>query len=149
VLLNLLTNGIKYNKEQGEIFVTVTVPEPGETKGEGENLAQIEVRDTGRGISKEGQEHMFDKFYGVPDTAGDRSGTGLGVVIAIRIVEAHGGGMWLQSEQGVGTSFFFTLPKAEPPKKVDVDKDVSKDVNKADIGKADDAKPGDQPAASN
>src|SRR5215813_13876960 len=122
VLLNLLTNGIKYNKEQGEIFITVTTPGPGETKGEGENLAQIEVRDTGKGISKEGQEHMFEKFYRVADTAGYTSGTGLGLVIAKRIVEAHGGNMWMHSELGVGTSFYFTLPFADiVPKPADED----------------------------
>ena len=81
------------------------------------------------------QEHMFEKFYRVADTAGYTSGTGLGLVIAKRIVEAHGGAMWLESTQGVGTSFFFTLPIAEPPKKVDT-------------SKVDEEKPGDQPAAS-
>ncbi len=111
VLLNLLTNGIKYNKDKGEIHISVAPVEPKEE----EPLAKIDVRDTGRGISKEGQEHMFEKFYRVADTAGFTQGTGLGLVIAKRIVEAHGGDMWMQSELGVGTTFSFTVPIAELP----------------------------------
>lgn len=103
VLLNLLTNGIKYNKEQGEIFITVT-PE--------DDMARIEVRDTGRGISQENQKHMFEKFYRVADTAGYTQGTGLGLVIAKRIVEAHGGEMGMESKLSVGTAFHFTIPVA-------------------------------------
>jgi signal transduction histidine kinase len=106
VLLNLLTNGIKYNKEQGEIFLTATPP----TGQDG--MVRVEVRDTGRGISPENQKHMFEKFYRVADTAGYTQGTGLGLVIAKRIVEAHGGEMGMESELGVGTAFHFTVPAA-------------------------------------
>ncbi len=111
VLLNLLTNGIKYNKEQGEIHIAVTPPT---NPHDEESLARIEVRDTGHGISKENQKHMFEKFYRVADTAGYTQGTGLGLVIAKRIVEAHGGEMGLESEHGVGTTFHFTIPAAKP-----------------------------------
>ena len=113
VLLNLLTNAIKYNREQGEIHVAVIEPdENGASKDSRSKpkLARIEVRDTGRGMSKESQEHMFEKFYRAADTAGYTQGTGLGLVIAKRIVEAHGGEMGLTSELGVGTTFYFTLP---------------------------------------
>ncbi|MCC7448619.1 MAG: GAF domain-containing sensor histidine kinase [Anaerolineae bacterium] len=110
VLLNLLTNAIKYNKEQGEIHITVTPPANLYSE---EALARIEVRDTGHGISKENQKHMFEKFYRVADTAGYTQGTGLGLVIAKRIVEAHGGDMGLESELGVGTAFHFTIPVAK------------------------------------
>ncbi len=106
VLLNLLTNGIKYNKEQGAIFITVTPP-----NGQ-DGMVRVEVRDTGRGISPENQKHMFEKFYRVADTAGYTQGTGLGLVIAKRIVEAHGGEMGMESELGVGTAFHFTVPAA-------------------------------------
>ncbi len=112
VLLNLLTNAIKYNKEHGEIFVAVTPPADAESK---DYLARIEVRDTGRGISPENQAHMFEKFYRAADTAGYTQGTGLGLVIAKRIVEAHGGEMGLKSEMGVGTTFYFMLPAVKPP----------------------------------
>ncbi len=63
-------------------------------------------------MSKESQEHMFEKFYRAADTAGYTQGTGLGLVIAKRIVEAHGGEMGLTSELGVGTTFYFSLPIA-------------------------------------
>jgi signal transduction histidine kinase len=55
---------------------------------------------------------MFEKFYRVADTAGYTQGTGLGLVIAKRIVEAHGGEMGMESELGVGTAFHFTVPAA-------------------------------------
>ncbi len=105
VLLNLLTNAIKYNKEGGEIFVTAS-----NTEEQGQKFVQISVRDTGQGISPESQAHMFERFYRAADTEGYTQGTGLGLVIAKRIIEAHGGSMWLESEIGVGTTFYFTLP---------------------------------------
>jgi signal transduction histidine kinase len=116
VLLNLLTNGIKYNKEKGDILVAVIpVTENRAGKKLKEKMARVDVRDTGRGMSKESQEHMFEKFYRASDTAGYTQGTGLGLVIAKRIIEAHGGEMWLESEPGVGTTFSFTLPSADAP----------------------------------
>jgi signal transduction histidine kinase len=107
VLLNLLTNAIKYNVEHGAIYCTV------ETHSTGDNGLLITVRDTGYGISKEDQDHIFEKFFRVAGTAEETTGTGLGLAIAKRIVEAHGGDMGLKSELGVGTMFYFTLPRAE------------------------------------
>lgn len=111
VLLNLLTNAIKYNKEKGHIFVTVTIPPTDER----DLFARIEVRDTGLGISEENKKHMFEKFYRSSDHSGFTQGTGLGLVIAKRIVEAHGGEMSFDSKLEVGTTFAFTLPVAVPP----------------------------------
>jgi signal transduction histidine kinase len=108
VLLNLLTNAIKYNREQGEIHITVTPP----ADAAKDNLSRIALRDTGRGISKENLSHMFEKFVRFADSSGYTQGTGLGLVIAKRIVEAHGGDMGVESELGVGTTFHFTLPTA-------------------------------------
>jgi signal transduction histidine kinase len=105
VLLNLLTNAIKYNKEGGTIEVATQPVEEHD-----EPFVQLSVADTGYGISKENQRNMFQKFYRVADTAGYTSGTGLGLAIAKHIVEAHQGSIWLESEQGVGSTFFFTLP---------------------------------------
>jgi signal transduction histidine kinase len=105
VLLNLLTNAIKYNKPTGgEVRCSIRRLDGSE------GFCLIEVRDTGLGISKENQEKMFQKFFRVSDTADAVQGTGLGLVIAKRIVEAHGGEMWMESELGVGTAFSFTLP---------------------------------------
>jgi signal transduction histidine kinase len=105
VLLNLLTNAIKYNKEGGAIQIA---SQPAEEHDE--PYVRLSVADSGYGISKENQRNMFQKFYRVADTAGYTSGTGLGLAIAKHIVEAHEGNIWLESEPGVGSTFFFTLP---------------------------------------
>jgi signal transduction histidine kinase len=105
VLLNLLTNAIKYNRENGQIMVLTELAE-----GYDQPFVRIAVKDTGYGISKENQRHMFQKFFRVADTAGFTSGTGLGLAIAKHIVEAHGGHIGLDSEEGIGSTFFFTLP---------------------------------------
>lgn len=102
VILNLLTNAIKYNRENGTIFVEVF--------NEADDFICIEVRDTGSGISKEHQRNMFQKFYRVPSTENLTRGTGLGLAICKSIVESHGGRIWLESEESVGSSFFFTIP---------------------------------------
>lgn len=107
VLLNLLTNAIKYNREKGEIRVKAS-----EVTDAEHPFVQVAVADTGYGISKEHQKHMFEKFYRVSDTAGFTQGTGLGLAIAKQIIEAHGGQITLESEQGVGSNFAITLPLA-------------------------------------
>ncbi|MFW5691864.1 MAG: sensor histidine kinase [Chloroflexota bacterium] len=105
VLLNLLTNAIKYNRPQGTVQIrTETV-----MQDEGEML-RVAVADSGYGISKEGLKQMFQKFFRDRSTAGKTSGTGLGLVITKAIIEAHEGQIWVESEEGVGTTFFFTLP---------------------------------------
>jgi len=106
VMLNLLTNAIKYNRERGIIAVHLRVADE-----KGQEVVAVSVRDTGRGISKEDQAHIFERFYRVADTEGFTQGTGLGLIIAKRIVEAHGGNMWLESQPGVGTTFTFALPR--------------------------------------
>jgi signal transduction histidine kinase len=107
VLLNLLTNAIKYNRENGKISILTRQVGSGE-----QPLAEVAVNDTGYGISKEHQKHMFEKFYRVSDTAGFTQGTGLGLAIAKGIIEAHGGAIHLESEQGVGSTFSISLPIA-------------------------------------
>ena len=108
VLLNLLTNAIKYNREGGWILVSA------KPIINHENLPyiQIAVQDNGYGIAKEHQKHMFEKFYRVADTAGFTQGAGLGLAIARHIVEGHGGQITLESEVGVGSTFAFTIPQA-------------------------------------
>lgn len=105
VILNLLTNAIKYNRENGKIRVETSI-----SPNHDEPFVQIAVRDTGYGISKENQRHMFQKFFRVADTAGFTQGTGLGLTITKHIVEAHGGGIGLESEEGVGSTFYFSVP---------------------------------------
>jgi signal transduction histidine kinase len=101
VLLNLLTNAIKYNREGGNIYATGQVQD---------RLVNVTVRDTGKGIPADSLPRIFEKFYRVPDTEGWTQGTGLGLAIAKRIVESHGGKMTVDSAVNMGTTFTFTLP---------------------------------------
>jgi signal transduction histidine kinase len=103
VLLNLLTNAIKYNRDGGHIYVS------GEVNGKRLILG---VRDTGKGIPPESMPRIFEKFYRVPDSEGWSQGTGLGLAIAKRIVESHGGKLNVESTVNVGTTFSFSLPLA-------------------------------------
>ncbi|MFN7211169.1 MAG: ATP-binding protein, partial [Aggregatilineales bacterium] len=111
VILNLLTNAIKYNRDHGEIFVRAKALRQGDQPP---SMARLEVQDTGRGMSEESQQHMFEKFYRASDVAQSTQGTGLGLVIAKRIIEAHGGEIGFRSALGVGTTFYFTLPMLPP-----------------------------------
>jgi signal transduction histidine kinase len=105
VLLNLLTNAIKYNREHGTIRLLL------ERVDEVEHpMIQIAVKDSGFGISHEHQKHMFQKFYRVPTLENVARGTGLGLVLCKNIIESHGGRIWLESEEGTGSTFFFTIP---------------------------------------
>ncbi len=105
VLLNLMTNAIKYNRPDGRIHIHTQTHDTAEIP-----MVKVGVEDTGFGLSKEDQAQMFQKFFRVASTANQVTGTGLGLVITKHIVEAHKGGIWLESEEGVGTTFFVTLP---------------------------------------
>lgn len=105
VLLNLLTNAIKYNRSDGEIRV-FTSPQ----RDNDRDMVRVAVADTGYGLSKEHQKQMFQKFFRADHTADKTTGTGLGLVITKAIIEAHEGQIWLESEENVGTTFYFTLP---------------------------------------
>ncbi len=102
VILNLLTNAVKYNRENGIIRVSTQVTPDGGYR--------VVIADTGKGIPPEAMVHMFEKFYRVPDSEGYATGTGLGLPIAKKIVEALGGEMGVKSTIGVGSAFHFTLP---------------------------------------
>ncbi|MBE2182680.1 MAG: GAF domain-containing sensor histidine kinase [Anaerolineae bacterium] len=109
VILNLLTNAIKYNRDNGQVALRTELVDESDLQ-----MVEIAVEDTGYGISKENQRSMFQKFFRGSDTANFTTGTGLGLVIAKHIIEGHGGLIWLDSEVGLGTTFFLTLPLANP-----------------------------------
>ncbi len=102
VLSNLLGNALKFTPEGGEIVIQLI---------EKENEIQLGVIDTGPGISSEDLAHVFERFHQVKKS-GDFS-SGLGLHIAKEIVSAHGGKIWAESELGIGTRFYFTLPSKE------------------------------------
>ena len=102
VLDNIISNALKYSPEGGQITFKLQVIGP--------NI-EVSVRDEGMGIPKENVSRIFERFYRV-DKARSRKmgGTGLGLAIAKEMIEAHKGQIWASSEEGKGTTVFFTLP---------------------------------------
>lgn len=102
VITNLIDNAIRHTPEDGKVKVEV------EQEGD---YAKVSIRDTGPGISGKDLEFVFERFYKA-DKARTRgkSGTGLGLAIAANIVQAHGGKISVESEEGVGSTFYFLLP---------------------------------------
>jgi PAS domain S-box-containing protein len=102
IVVNLLSNAVKFTAAGGNVRVDV---EPAD------GFARVSVSDTGIGIPPAQHEAIFDNFHQVePAMSGTREGTGLGLAITRRLVEAHGGRIWLESEPGRGSRFTFTLP---------------------------------------
>ena len=102
VLLNLLSNAVKFTPEGGRISLKAVL-----TNG----LVEISVSDTGIGIAPGDQAAIFEEFRQVgSDDARKQEGTGLGLTLAKKFVELHGGRIWVESELGTGSTFTFTLP---------------------------------------
>jgi signal transduction histidine kinase len=109
-LINLIENAIKFTPEDGQITVNLR---------KDHHQALIKVRDTGIGIPKEMFQQVFERFFrGRQKGVEHVSGSGLGLSIVKTIVENHQGKIWLESEEGKGTTFFITLPLLETPSKV-------------------------------
>jgi two-component system phosphate regulon sensor histidine kinase PhoR len=109
VLLNLLDNAIKYSRPGGRVTLAVTPDVPAGVPGD----VLVRVRDRGIGIPAEALPRIGERFYRA-DKARARAhgGSGLGLAIARALVVAHGGELWLESEEGAGTVACFTLPVA-------------------------------------
>ena len=106
ILFNLLSNAIKFTPSGGRVWVESSLLD---------GFVCILVGDTGIGIAADDQESIFDSFRQVSATTkGVREGTGLGLAITKRLVEHHGGKLWVKSELGQGSRFFFTLPLSAP-----------------------------------
>jgi signal transduction histidine kinase len=101
VLLNLLSNALKFTPEGGRIDVGA---------GLHEEVAEVSVTDTGIGIAPADQEAVFEEFRQVGAAERKAEGTGLGLALSRKFVELHGGRIWVQSEVGHGSTFTFTLP---------------------------------------
>jgi signal transduction histidine kinase/GAF domain-containing protein len=105
VMTNLIGNAVKFTPEEGRVWVLV--------KRRASDVV-VQVIDSGIGIPKEAQRNLFSKFFQVDGSATrEVGGTGLGLYIARRIVEAHGGRIWVDSEAGKGSAFSFSLPLSE------------------------------------
>jgi signal transduction histidine kinase len=102
VVLNLLSNAIKFTPEGGRVEVQATP---------GDGFVEVSIRDTGVGIAPEDQEAVFEEFRQVgTDYARKHEGTGLGLALARKFVELHGGKIWVKSQVGQGSTFTFTIP---------------------------------------
>jgi len=101
VIFNLLSNAVKFTRDGGRVEVTAR-------RVDGE--VQMAVQDTGIGIAPEDQEHIFEEFRQVGQGAARTEGTGLGLALAKRLIDLHGGRIGVESEPGVGSTFTFTLP---------------------------------------
>lgn len=104
VISNLISNANKFT-ENGKIAVTSKIKD---------DMVIVSISDNGVGIDKEDQKRLFGKFYQVgrfdPDDPQEQQGSGLGLYISKNIVNLHGGKMWLESEKGKGSTFYFSLP---------------------------------------
>ena len=102
VLLNLIENALKYSEDGGKIFITML--------HRTNQWVEISISDDGPGIPEEEQKRIFLDRVRLPQTSDRTSGFGIGLSVCRRIVEVHGGRIWVVSETGKGATFFFTLP---------------------------------------
>lgn len=105
ILINLFSNAFKFTN-QGNVILRVYLALSG-------NFVQFEMEDTGDGIPAEDLSHVFERFHQVTTSAQKRIGTGLGLAICRELVNRHGGDIWAESQLGVGTTFYFTIPVAQ------------------------------------
>jgi len=101
VLINLLTNAIKYSPKADKIIVKIE---------EQESNIQVSVQDFGVGMSSEHVDKVFDRYYRVEEHAIQFQGLGMGLYISNNIIARHNGTIWVKSEPGKGSTFYFTIP---------------------------------------
>ncbi len=115
VLRNLLANALRYTPSGGTVRVTATVSTQHSALSTQHRSVLVTVADTGSGIPAEELPRIFDRFYRVDKSRARTSGgTGLGLSVAKQLVEAQGGRIWADSQDGKGSAFHFTLPIAKP-----------------------------------
>ena len=130
ILINLIGNAIKFTKD-GDIWVRIySISKKGD-----DHVLRFEIEDNGIGISKEKQDNMFESFsQGSIQINRKYGGTGLGLSIVKGLIEILKGKIYLKSELGKGTTFFFEIPLTYAPETVKIEKeDYSKNISKLDI----------------
>jgi two-component system sensor histidine kinase GlrK len=101
VLRNLVGNALKFTPEGGLITISARMLHGG---------VEVSVSDMGPGIPKEYLDTIFDKFQQAGQCSGKLKGTGLGLAIVKHVIDKHGGKVWIESNVGKGSIFFFVLP---------------------------------------
>jgi two-component system, OmpR family, sensor histidine kinase VicK len=106
VIANFLSNAIKYSPKGKQILITCAL-----RHGE----VTVSVADRGMGIKADDVPHVFDRFYRVDnDNTKDISGFGIGLYLSAEIIRIHGGRIWVESDYGLGSTFYFTIPSKAP-----------------------------------
>jgi signal transduction histidine kinase len=108
VILNLINNALKFTPTGGTISLRA--------KKDNANTV-VEVQDTGPGISQEDQRWLFEPYYRSERNGKSTSGLGLGLSLSKNLIELHGGQIWVESREGVGSSFYFSVPIQKPRNK--------------------------------
>ncbi|MBY0463701.1 MAG: response regulator, partial [Burkholderiales bacterium] len=108
VFINVLFNAIKYNQVGGHVTVQCTLAQP--------NAVRISVRDTGRGLAPDKLAQLFQPFNRLGQEQGTEEGTGIGLVVAQRLVQLMGGDIGADSTLGVGSEFWVRMPLTTPPR---------------------------------
>ena len=104
IIRNIISNAIKFTNSEGVITIFVD---------EWKDIVEIGIRDTGVGMSEEDQSRVFDISAKHTTMGTNREkGTGLGLILCKEFVERNGGRIWVESEQGKGSTFYFTVPDA-------------------------------------
>ncbi|MEW6617947.1 MAG: FumA C-terminus/TtdB family hydratase beta subunit [bacterium] len=125
IMYNLLSNAIKFTPERGRVDVLARPVD---------EMVQISVQDTGIGIAREDQEKVFEEFKQIDSSyAKQYAGTGLGLPLTRKLVELHGGKIWLESEPGKGSTFTFTIPERVESKQQEAEYKVQKLEDKPTI----------------
>ena len=102
VIFNLLSNAMKFTPDKGEVGIRARMTD---------GVVEIAVWDTGVGIAEEDQQRIFEEFQQAEQGLTDKTeGTGLGLALTKKLVILHGGRIWVESDQGDGSTFIFTLP---------------------------------------
>ena len=104
IITNLVMNSIKYSDQGDRIDVIVERLDDG--------FVLTSIRDTGKGIASEDVDHIFERYYRASANLTFQPGAGLGLPISKQLVELQGGKIWVESEEGVGSTFSFTLPES-------------------------------------
>jgi PAS domain S-box-containing protein len=123
---NLLNNAVKYSLERGSVIISAI---------ESEEVVTISIKDSGIGMNEEQIIHVFDEFYKADESRHDFDSSGLGMAICKRIVEKHGGEIWVESPGlNMGSIFYFTLPKQSgqnyfPEKEKKFDQEVHRKID--------------------